>query len=684
MMKKFAKSKMMLYAVLLICVFMSIFVVIGTKNHDLKYERYISDFYENIDSNAISYEDNVYVVVHKTDDSMVPVVPDFIKGIVVFLSVFITGLVVINTSYWRGFIFFIIEATSIMLAQWLLFWKDILYMPVILLELCLVGSFIVIYSSKYVITTHSARLLSIGVVVKFIKNIVNMDEIMTYSEYISDNKTYIEHAISAKIIEAEVCADSEVVEALLEENHRNRKLVESKIVLRKRASDKSVIQVRSNVYKGVKYLVFIPLPIFDRNEEKMTYTVIGVENKLSVQSASYISTMIFSIYIYFCAKRERGKYQKIYLSMIDLIISVIDAKDPVTAGHSKRVADISSKLGHWLNLDKNSQFDLELASIIHDIGKIGVSDYVLNKPSVFTKEDFEQMKNHTVRGAEMLAEVGMSDNIIDGVRHHHERIDGLGYPDGIGGDKLNIIAKIIKIADVYDALTSKRQYKEAWKIDKALNIIYKGRGKEFDSEIADVFIKHMAPPGWLPPIDGKIVPNGIDKHMEQAINIAVDFYQRYSQVFAESFNIRSVRLNQATLECDKNFMMYDWGETFNNAKFLENKPMIMAYEKKSESILFAQSSSDEYVESVYYYFFKGFINLGVFLLRRDKVRETLDKLTNIYGKAVEVSDQFFVYRHDKLRVVFYHTSDDKCLLFYAPEYICANYIFEPSQNDMCS
>lgn len=123
------------------------------------------------------------------------------------------------------------------------------------------------------------------------------------------------------------------------------------------------------------------------------------------------------------------------------MISVIDAKDPVTAGHSQRVAELSRDLGTWLGLDKRQMFDLEFASLMHDIGKIGVSDYVLNKPSVFTRSDFEQMKNHTVRGAEMLQEVGMSDNIVAGVRHHHERIDGYGYPDGVKGDEINLLCQ---------------------------------------------------------------------------------------------------------------------------------------------------------------------------------------------------------------------------------------------------
>ena len=422
------------------------------------------------------------------------------------------------------------------------------------------------------------------------------------------------------------------------------------------------------------------MPVIDKNSEELVYTVIGLERKLGVQRASHISTMLFSMYIYFRAKHERDEHQRIYFSMLSLMISVIDAKDPVTAGHSQRVAELSRDLGTWLGLDKRQMFDLEFASLMHDIGKIGVSDYVLNKPSVFTRSDFEQMKNHTVRGAEMLQEVGMSDNIVAGVRHHHERIDGYGYPDGVKGDEINLLAKIIKIADVYDALTSKRQYKEAWKTDKAMDIIYNGRGTEFDEHIADVFIEHMAPDTWIPPVQ-VTQKHGSDSLMDKAVSIAVDFYGKYKKEMDESYAVSSKNNDKVEL-CNKDsFMGYDWGETFNNGRFLVEKPLIIAYENKTES-LFAQSSSDECVDKIYYYFFKGFVNLGVFLLKRDKVGSVLDALINEYGVPVKVSDEFKSYKCDKMRIVFYHTNDDNCLLFYIPEYMCANYVFENDSTDV--
>ena len=150
----------------------------------------------------------------------------------------------------------------------------------------------------------------------------------------------------------------------------------------------------------------------------------------------------------------------------------------------------------------------------------------------------------------------------------------------------------------------------------------------------------------------------------------------------ESYAVSSKNNDKVEL-CNKDsFMGYDWGETFNNGRFLVEKPLIIAYENKTESLIFAQSSSDECVDKIYYYFFKGFVNLGVFLLRRDKVGSVLDALINEYGVPVKVSDEFMSYKCDKMRIVFYHTNDDNCLLFYIPEYMCANYVFENDSTDV--
>ena len=125
--------------------------------------------------------------------------------------------------------------------------------------------------------------------------------------------------------------------------------------------------------------------------------------------------------------------------------------------------------------------------------------------------------------------------------------------------------------------------------------------------------------------------------------------------------------------CRSGFMHFDWGETFNNAQFLEKKQMILSFENETKSLLIGLTSKDSGVSSIYYYFFKGFVNLGAFLLVPSKVNDILLKLTEIFGEPQIINDQLLVHKDNKMRVVFYHTVDDKFVLFYISDYLCANY-----------
>lgn len=679
------KNSGRMYIGVFLCTIVSAVLCILIGNDDIKYDKFVTALYGDGYGKIISII-NQKVIITATDVKVVPLLPVNIKAAIVTAIVFAAGYIAISVRTRRGVFLAASGLLMITFTQWWLIYKGILYVPIIEILVFAGATYIMLSLIRLIIYKYNTKNLPIGAAVKFVKNIVNTDaettyEEMTYANYLLNNKEQIEKSLSAELIHPSMTKKSRLLKKIADENHRNKKFVETQLFRKGKTGKTTVVQTRTKLFKDVSYLAFIPMPVIDKSTEELVYTVIGLERKLGVQRASHISTMLFSMYIYFRARHERDEHQKIYFSMLSLMISVIDAKDPVTAGHSQRVAELSRDLGTWLGLDDREMFDLEFASLMHDIGKIGVSDYVLNKPSVFTKSDFEQMKNHTVRGAEMLEEVGMSENIVAGVRHHHERIDGYGYPDGVKGDEINLIAKIIKIADVYDALTSKRQYKEAWKTDKAMDIIYNGRGTEFDENIADVFIEHMAPDTWIPPVS-VTKKHGPDSLMEKAVSIAVDFYGKYKEEMDTSYVVSSKNNDKVEL-CNKDsFMGYDWGETFNNGKFLVEKPLIIAYENNTESLVFAQSSGDECVDKIYYYFFKGFVNLGVYLLRREKVSSVLDGLMDEYGAPVKVSDEFMAYKCGKMRIVFYHTNDGKCLLFYIPEYMCSNYIFGNDSADM--
>lgn len=611
-------------------------------------------------------------------------VPNFYwwqKVLFVACGVLFIGICVIFMPEWLSVLTYLLTILTTTVTNLLLVERHIFYISLFEFWLTVTLTFVLMLFLKRVLNRISVKNLPIDAVIRFTNTIVNIEHSVSYSEYLMKNRSEIEEDISAALLLPVMDRESFLLKELSEENHRNRKFVEQEFWKEEEEKGKvsAVSQTRSNLFPGQNYIAFIPLPVFDVESEVTTYTVIGLKKKLKPQRASYISMMLFSMYIYFKAQHERGEHQRMYFSMLSLMISVIDAKDPVTAGHSQRVANISKDIGIWLGLSKNDQFDLEFTALLHDIGKIGVSDYVLNKQSVYTQSDFEQMKYHTIRGAEMLSEVGIKDEIIDGVRHHHERIDGKGYPDGLRGDELHLFAKIIKIADVFDALTSKRQYKDAWEMEKALNIIYRGRGTEFDTEIADVFIKHMSPPGWIPPATEKKADRKRNPNTDKVANVVRDFYRKYQQYLSVEYPIPSKQAVEIDFLRQNGFMQYDWGETFNNALFLEEKPMILAYEKATKSLIFGQSSKENGVHGIYYYFFKGFVNMGAYLMKPSDTKKILEKLTKAYGEPIIMDEQMMIYEANKMQIAFYHTVDDKCLLFYVSDYMCSNYIFEKQE-----
>ena len=161
----------------------------------------------------------------------------------------------------------------------------------------------------------------------------------------------------------------------------------------------------------------------------------------------------------------------------------IEARDPYTGGHVWRVAEYSKLLAEKAGLPDKDIFKAYISGYLHDIGKIGIPDSVLNKTTSLTKEEFELMKSHTTIGSEIIRAHPLSDLIKDVVIHHHERIDGLGYPDGIEGDKIDFITKIVSIVDTFDAITSVRPYKEMMPSEKAILILKGQREKRFDDQL---------------------------------------------------------------------------------------------------------------------------------------------------------------------------------------------------------
>lgn len=179
--------------------------------------------------------------------------------------------------------------------------------------------------------------------------------------------------------------------------------------------------------------------------------------------------------------------RRLSVDMVRALVNAIDQKDEYTSGHSNRVGYFAKLLGEALGLDHDELQMLEWAALLHDVGKIGIRDDVLKKPGKLTREEFEHIKEHPVRSYEVVRDIPQLEAALDGVRHHHEHWDGGGYPDGLAGEEIPRQARIIQVADVFDALTTSRSYRKAFGWRRALGILRADAGKVVDPNLVPIF-----------------------------------------------------------------------------------------------------------------------------------------------------------------------------------------------------
>lgn len=182
------------------------------------------------------------------------------------------------------------------------------------------------------------------------------------------------------------------------------------------------------------------------------------------------------------------KLEKAYLESIQTLRYTVEAKDTYTRGHSDRVAQYSVLIGQKLNLSDDDLRLLQLGGLFHDIGKIGVPDDILKKNAKLTDDEYSEIKNHPSIGAHILSSATIFKDIIPIVKHHHEKYDGTGYPGKLSGNDIPYLARIAAVADSFDAMTSKRVYRDSLPLDVVINEFRRCRGTQFDPEIDDVFL----------------------------------------------------------------------------------------------------------------------------------------------------------------------------------------------------
>jgi putative two-component system response regulator len=187
-------------------------------------------------------------------------------------------------------------------------------------------------------------------------------------------------------------------------------------------------------------------------------------------------------------QRHMQRVRQTFLSAIDSLVRTLEARDAYTKGHSFRVLNYSMRLAVALELSKGQRRRLSLAAKLHDIGKVAVPQDILNKPGRLTAEQFDVIREHPQIGERILAPIIRNPEVLAAIRGHHERLDGKGYPDGLKGPHIPILARIIAVADCYDALTSSRAYREALSPAQARDVLRSEAGKQFEPEFVLAFL----------------------------------------------------------------------------------------------------------------------------------------------------------------------------------------------------
>jgi HD-GYP domain-containing protein (c-di-GMP phosphodiesterase class II) len=189
--------------------------------------------------------------------------------------------------------------------------------------------------------------------------------------------------------------------------------------------------------------------------------------------------------------RLLAEVERLFLDVMKAIASIIDAKDGYTHKHSERVAAFAVRLARHLGFDAESRAVVEMSGLLHDVGKIGVPDAILNKPGKLTADEFSEMKRHTLHGARILSNI-QSDkitNLLPGVKYHHERWDGQGYPEGLKGEEIPILGRVLAVADFLDALTSDRSYRKSLTLEEAVAMVKELESKAFDPAIVKAAVE---------------------------------------------------------------------------------------------------------------------------------------------------------------------------------------------------
>ncbi len=207
------------------------------------------------------------------------------------------------------------------------------------------------------------------------------------------------------------------------------------------------------------------------------------------EDLSLLTSLADQVAIALDNSRLYEELEEMFFQTADSLADAIEQRDPYTGGHTQRVTQYSLAIAKYLRLKHLDIKWLKIASVLHDIGKIGIGDSILKKPERLSPEEFNLIKRHSDIGAKIIEHIRQLREIVPGVKYHHEQVDGKGYPDGLRGDEIPMLAKIVAVADTYDAITTDRPYRKAMEKEVAIEELKRCSGTQLDKEVVEAFIQ---------------------------------------------------------------------------------------------------------------------------------------------------------------------------------------------------
>ncbi len=232
----------------------------------------------------------------------------------------------------------------------------------------------------------------------------------------------------------------------------------------------------------------ISIPIMQQEQFKGILVVV-MKRDITQKDINALTLIAAQISVALRSIAEVKERESIYFALVLALTNSVDVKSKWTAGHSSRVTEHALAIGRKLKFDKRTLETIRIAALLHDIGKLGIPEEILDKPEELTEEEYEVIKKHPEMGEQIISNIPNFEMVIRAVRNHHEHWDGKGYPDRLSKDTIPLIARIITVADVWDALTADRPYREGYLFHEAREIMQEERGKTFDPALLDIFLE---------------------------------------------------------------------------------------------------------------------------------------------------------------------------------------------------